>query len=916
MISQGDVAPLLDDLNPPQREAVLHELGPLLVLAGAGSGKTRVITRRIGFLVTQRRVPAWKILAVTFTNKAAREMKQRLETLLGPQAQGLVVSTFHSAAAMLLRREAESVGLTRSFVIYDDSDQLTLMKRAIRDEGIELSTMTPREVLSRIDGEKNQGRLPDEMKPGGDPKAQTVQRLYRRYQKLLRAADAVDFGDLLMLLVEALRTNEELRLRYQNRFSHVLVDEFQDTNPVQYELLKLLAPPPGSPDALRNGVVRPSNLVVVGDDDQSIYRWRGAEVDNILSFPSMYPGALVVKLEQNYRSDQTILEAAHAVIERNRKRMSKKLWSARAKGEHLELIAARDERAEAQSVAMRLHSLRNEGVADFEQMAVFFRTNAQSRVLEETFRLSRLPYVLVSGRSFYERTEIKNAASYLRLMVNPKSDADVDRIINVPARGIGDTTVERLKTFAAESGISLYEALGQVGNIDTLNSGQQRRLASVRVLLEELVQFAHTAPEVTPAAEFMLEKTGMLAGYLAEGSDEAMTRAENLRELLTATQEFDQQRAEALGTTTAQGEVKALAPPPPPPPLPPPPEPVVAKAETAKSETAKSEVPKRRAPTGQGDFFALMSTPAAEESSPEVLPSALVFDVGPGAEAPAPETRVAAGALASSAAAMRNSVSSGAEATSRGTAASGRAAPAFSLDVEAPPVIDSSAEPVSLEVEAPPLQSFLERISLVGDADGESGVGQGRVSLMTLHAAKGLEFDVVALTGMEEEIFPHRRATAPEASEEEMAEERRLCYVGFTRARRRLICSLAQQRALFGDLRFNPPSRFLSEVPPALFGLDLDSTGVPSMEHVPQATRGPMIRRRQADEGPVVDRTYDQSTDFHQDGSHDVRGQRVQHSSFGKGVVLDVSGKGPNAKLTVRFELGVKVVVARFLTPL
>ena len=898
MISQGDVAPLLDDLNPPQREAVLHELGPLLVLAGAGSGKTRVITRRIGFLVTQRKVPAWKILAVTFTNKAAREMKQRLETLLGAQAQGLVVSTFHSAAAMLLRREAESVGLTRSFVIYDDSDQLTLMKRAIRDEGIELSTMTPREVLSRIDGEKNQGRLPDEMKPGGDPKAQTVQRLYRRYQKLLRAADAVDFGDLLMLLVEALRTNEELRLRYQNRFSHVLVDEFQDTNPVQYELLKLLAPPPGSPDSIRNGVVRPSNLVVVGDDDQSIYRWRGAEVDNILSFPSMYPGALVVKLEQNYRSDQTILEAAHAVIERNRKRMSKKLWSARAKGEHLELIAARDERAEAQSVAMRLHSLRNEGVADFEQMAVFFRTNAQSRVLEETFRLSRLPYVLVSGRSFYERTEIKNAASYLRLMVNPKSDADIDRIINVPQRGIGDTTVERLKTFAAESGISLYEALGQVGNIDTLNSGQQRRLASVRTLLDELVRFAHTAPEVTPAAEFMLEKTGMLAGYLAEGSDEAMTRAENLRELLTATQEFDQQRAEALGTTTAQGEVKALAPPPPPPPvpLPPPPEPLVAKP-----ETAKPEVPKKRAPTGQGDFFALMSTPASEESSPETPPSSLEVDAG--AEEPALGTPVVAGALTSSAAVMRNSVGSS-------------PAPAFSLEAEAPPVIDSSSEPVSLEVEAPPLQSFLERISLVGDADGESGVGQGRVSLMTLHAAKGLEFDVVALTGMEEEIFPHRRATAPEASEEEMAEERRLCYVGFTRARRRLICSLAQQRALFGDLRFNPPSRFLSEVPPALFGLDLDSTGVPSMEHVPQATRGPMIRRRQADEGPVVDRTYDQSTDFHQDGSHDVRGQRVQHSSFGKGVVLDVSGKGPNAKLTVRFELGVKVVVARFLTPL
>ncbi|MER2563943.1 MAG: UvrD-helicase domain-containing protein [Myxococcaceae bacterium] len=858
MIAQSE---LLDDLNPPQRDAVLHDRGPLLVLAGAGSGKTRVITRRIGFLVTQRKVPAWKILAVTFTNKAAREMKERLQTLLGAQAQGLFVSTFHSAAAMLLRREAESVGLTKSFVIYDDGDQLTLVKRAIREEGIELSSMTPREVLSRIDAEKNQGRLADAMKPGGDPKAQTVQRIYRRYQRLLRAADAVDFGDLLLLLVELLSTNEEIRRRYQDRFAHVLVDEFQDTNPVQYALLRLLAPPPGSPDAIRHGVPRDSNLVVVGDDDQSIYRWRGAEVDNILSFPNVYPGALVVKLEQNYRSDQTILEAAHAVIERNRKRMPKKLWSARAKGETLELIAARDERGEAQSVALKLHDLRNQGIADFDEMAVFFRTNAQSRVLEEVFRLSRVPYVLVSGRSFYERTEIKDAASYLRLMVNPKSDADLDRVINVPPRGIGETTVDRLKSYAADAGISLYEALGEVGRIDTLNRGQQGRLAPVKLLIDELVAFAKQAPEVTRAVEVMLEKTGMLAGYLAEGSDDALTRAENLRELLTATQEFDQQRAESLGITTAEGEVKALAPvveAPPPPPPPPIVAPAPAPPPAPKKRSAPAPIP------GQGDLFSMFAAPTepvAPEPEPEPAPT----------PPPPPPAR---------------------------------------------PAVDASVEPISLEVEVPPLQAFLERISLVGDADGESGVGQGRVSLMTLHAAKGLEFDVVALTGMEEEIFPHRRATGQEASEEDMAEERRLCYVGFTRARRRLICSLAQQRALFGDLRFNPPSRFLSEVPPELFGIDVNGGGLLAVETVPQSARGPIIRRREQDEGPVVDRTYDQSTDFHQDSQHDVRGQRVQHSQFGKGVILDVNGKGPNAKLTVRFDAGVKVVIARFLTPL
>jgi DNA helicase-2/ATP-dependent DNA helicase PcrA len=847
VVSQAE---LLEDLNPPQRDAVLHERGPLLVLAGAGSGKTRVITRRIGFLVTQRKVPAWKILAVTFTNKAAREMKQRLEALLGPQAQGLVVSTFHSAAAMLLRREAENVGLSKSFVIYDDGDQLTLVKRAIREEGIELSSMTPREVLSRIDGEKNQGRLPDAMSPGGDPKAQTVQRIYRRYQRLLRAADAVDFGDLLMLLVELLGTNEEVRRRYQDRFAHVLVDEFQDTNPVQYQLLKLLVPPPGSPDSVRFGVQRESNLVVVGDDDQSIYRWRGAEVDNILSFPHTYPGAVVVKLEQNYRSDQTILEAAHAVIERNRKRMPKKLWSARAKGEHLELIAARDERGEAQSVALKLHDLRNQGIADFEQMAVFFRTNAQSRVLEETFRLSRVPYVLVSGRSFYERAEIKDAASYLRLMVNPRSDADLERVINVPPRGIGETTVDRLKSWAADRGVSLYEALGDVASIDTLNAGAQKRLLQVRVLLDDLVTFARQSPEVTRAAEVMLERTGMLAGYLADGSDDALTRAENLRELLTATQEFDQERAQSMGLTTAQGEVKA-----PPPPLPPLPEAVLPSAPKKKAAPAK--------PTAQTDLFSMFEAP---EPGPEVEP-----------EQPSPEL----------------------------------------APPPPPPEVDANVEPVSLAVEAPPLQSFLERISLVGDADGDSGVGQGRVSLMTLHAAKGLEFDVVALTGMEEEIFPHRRATGPEASEEDMAEERRLCYVGFTRARRRLICSLAQQRALFGDLRFNPPSRFLSEVPPELFGLDLSGGGMLAVEpQVPASARAPILRRREQDEGPVIDRSYDQSTDLHQGSDHDVRGQRVRHSQFGKGVILDVVGKGPNAKLTVRFDADVKVVIARFLTPL
>jgi DNA helicase-2/ATP-dependent DNA helicase PcrA len=808
------VEDLLADLNPPQREAVLHEAGPLLVLAGAGSGKTRVITRRIAHLVLARNVAPWRILAVTFTNRAAREMRERLTKLLGGAAAGLTVSTFHAAAAMLLRREAAHLGMERNFVIYDDGDQLSLVRRAIREAGLELASVNPRELLSRIDAEKNAGRLPEQMPTNGDPRAETAQKVYRKYQQLLRAANAVDFGDLLLLLVELLRTNEEVRLRYQRRFSHVLVDEFQDTNPVQYELLRLLAPPPSS------------NVVVVGDDDQSIYRWRGAEVENILGFPTVYPGCKVVKLEQNYRSDQTILEAAHAVISKNRRRMEKKLWSSRARGEPLGLLIARDERGEAQQVAARVHQLRREGVCDYDQMAVFFRTNAQSRVLEETFRLMRVPYVLVSGRSFYDRAEIKDAASYLRLMVNPKSDADLTRIINTPARGIGDTTVERLTDFAASKGVSLYEALEAPERIPGLGSAAVKRLRAFRQLIDELVAYARHTPDATSATRFMLERTGLVAAHLEEGSEESLGRAENLKELLTATQEFDSQREERLA---ASGR----------------PLPTLVPLPEGPGAVGTSEPEPEEPASPQGDLFSGF--------------------------APAPKPAVDA------------------------------------------PSLPAGEEGVPLEVEAPPLEAFLEQLSLLGEADGETGVGKGRVSLMTLHAAKGLEFDAVFITGMEEDVFPHRRATGPEASEEDMSEERRLCYVGFTRARRRLFTSLAQSRALFGELRFNPPSRFLSEVPQQLFGLSPDDF---TQSDRPTLARPPSVRRRGVDEGPVIDRTYDQSGDFHQGGDGDVRGMRVHHGQFGPGVVVSVSGRGPTAKLTVRFDhFGVKTVVARFLSP-
>jgi DNA helicase-2/ATP-dependent DNA helicase PcrA len=762
---------LLEDLNPPQREAVLHGDGPLLVLSGAGSGKTRVITRRVAHLVQVRRVFPWRILAVTFTNKAAREMRERLVQLLGAQANDLVVSTFHSSAAMILRREAEHVGLTRSFVIYDDGDQLNVVKRAMREAGIEQS-MQPREILHRIDQEKNAARLPEHMQvEPGDERGMLVRRVYAAYQERLRAANAVDFGDLLLLLVTLFRKRPDVLENYRRRFHHVLVDEFQDTNPVQYELLKLLAPPPSA------------NLVVVGDDDQSIYRWRGADVDNILGFPRQYPGAKVVKLEQNYRSDQNILTAAHEVISKNTRRMPKKLWSDRQRGENLSLLLNRDERAEAQEVARQILALQREGFIKFSSMAVFYRVNAQSRVLEEALRLARVPYTLVSGRSFYDRVEVRDASAYLRLMVNPRSDADLLRIINTPARGIGDTTVEKVTDSANSRGVSLYEALAQPETIPGLNTTAVKRLKGFRGLLTSLATFALDAKDAASAVEQMLRETKLVETLQAEGSDESQTRAENLREFLGAAQEFDLNRAAA-----------AVA--------------------------------------------------AAQNAPPEV-----------------------------------------------------------------PPEVD--AAPLTADV--PPLQAFLEQISLVGEADAE--VGEGRVALMTLHAAKGLEFDAVFLTGMEDGVFPHARALKGEDPDdgEEMAEERRLCYVGFTRARKRLFVSLAQCRSLFGELRYNPPSRFLRDVPPALFGISEQDVAEP-----PRASPMAPPRRRtyEEDEGPRIDRSYSQASDMDGVGG-DVRGMRVRHEQFGTGRVVATDGSGPNAKVTVEFGggVGLKRVIARFLIP-
>ena len=782
---------LLTGLNPEQREAVIRSEGPLLVLAGAGSGKTRVIVHRIAHLIQELGLPTWSVLAVTFTNKAAGEMRGRLHKLVGEPTEarrGVWVSTFHSMGASILRREAERLGLTRSFTIYDDDDQIAVAKRVLREAKREADQASARDLLSAIDRWKNgvgDGLVGEETKEA-----------IRRYHLALRAANAVDFGDLLALPLKLFEEHPDVLARYRQRFSHVLVDEFQDTNQVQYKLLKLLCPPPSG------------NLCVVGDDDQSIYRWRGADVGNILGFETDYPAASVVRLTQNYRSDGNILAAAAAVIAKNPHRHKKELWTSREAGAPLSVLYAQSERDEAEQIAGALRGLQRDGVS-YGEMAVFFRINAQSRVLEEGLRVARLPYVIVRGRSFYERAEIKDALAYLRLGVNPRSDVDVLRVLNAPPRGIGDTTVERLLGRARAQGISLYDALAEeeLSQIEGLNAGARGRLGGFRSLLDALAAIAERG-SAAETAQASLTRSGMLERLAQQDTEESRERAENLMELVGAAREADERFA--VSTEDASTEVDAL--------------------------------------TG--------------------------------------------------------------------------------------------------ELRVSPLLQFLEQVALIGDADGASGAE--RVSVMTLHAAKGLEFDAVIIAGLEEGVFPHSRALAFTAAPEEMHEERRLAYVGFTRARKRLFLSAARARALFGELRFNPPSRFLLDVPEALLDQRVPSAspgyGNRGFDRTSSASSG------SRGDGYAIDRAYDQSVPASygtrpasaRSGARPVRpgrgvaewnasrklvtatrvesidwpsGLAVQHPTFGLGRVLAAEGEGGDAKLTIRFRtVGDKRIVARFVT--
>jgi len=837
-------------LNPEQLAAVTHGEGPLLILAGAGSGKTRVLTHRIAYLLREHKARPGEILAVTFTNKAAGELKSRVAKLVGPEAERLWVATFHAAGARILRREAPSLGLDRAFAIYDDADQLSEVKRACQDLGVDVGTA--RQHLARIDRWKNVGLLPGEVKLAEyDVPGRVSQKVYERYQRALQAAGAVDFGDLIVRVIELFRKHPEIAQGYSSRFRHILVDEFQDTNPAQYQLLRMLAEEHG-------------NLCVVGDDDQSIYRWRGAEVDNILDFPRHFPGTKVVKLEQNYRSTGRILAAAHAVIEKNPRRAEKKLWTAAGEGDKLRVVLAEDERDEAQRVAQELYAENARGTS-YSEMAVFYRANAQSRALEDGLRARRVPYRVVRGRSFYDRAEVKDVAAYLRLCVNPRSDVDLLRIVNNPPRGIGDTTIERLRESATRTGLSLWEAIQSMERDPELAASARTKLVPFRDLVRRLGDAVRSAPGAADAIELVMNETGYADRLRLEG-EEGEDRLENLFELVGAAREFDAVWADAR-TALANGASDASS-------------------SDASARAGAAAAARRLAPGALG-------SPAADDE--------------PG-DRPDPGAALAA----------------------------------------ASPELDEG-------VADTPLLGFLEQLALVGDADAAEG--GDRVSLMTLHAAKGLEFDAVWLTGLEERVFPHARSLGQtrtgsgEEDPDEMAEERRLCYVGMTRARKKLTLTLARCRSLFGELRFNPPSRFLREIPDELatgmgalaaaeprpqlggkwergwggrregeatydyefdqrprwdenaaqFGQRMASAPMPARNRARESRYDPLSRPARKEAAPGMEGLGP--------------GARVRHPTFGVGTVQETDGQGPNLKLTVRFPpgVGLKRVLARFV---
>ncbi len=750
---------LLASLNPAQREAAAHTDGPLLILAGAGSGKTRVITVRMAHLVKTGKAHPGEVLGVTFTNKAAEEMRQRVEDLAGDDCRQMWLSTFHSLCARILRREAPHLGLTRDFVIYDSSDQLAVFKQALKAADIDEKMLTPRAVLSRISQAKNRLETPADMKSSGwNLRDAQISRLYETYLRVLNDAGALDFDDLLLKTVELVETKPDVAEMYARRFRYVLVDEYQDTNRPQYLLIRRLA-------------AHHRNLCVVGDPDQSIYKWRGADLRNILDFEHDFPDATVVKLEQNYRSTQVILDAASAVISRNRNRKDKRLWTDKQGGDPIVYVRANDELEEADYIVRAVRESRSADAGT--TLAILYRTNAQSRAIEDALMREGIAYRIIGGVRFYERKEIKDLLAYLRLVMNPHDDVSFRRVVNVPARGVGKTVMEALESVDLDAGdhhaaTPLFAAgLAPITSSRSLwarlLAGLDKRalppratnaLKAFRDLIVGLAGECATS-SVSIALGLVMDRSGYLKDLRDERSEDAEARIENLMELVSAAREY-------------------------------------------------------------------------ETREPE-----------------------------------------------------------------------------------PSLGGFVDRLSLLSEADEAQGTKDARVWMMTMHAAKGLEFPVVIVAGLEEGLFPHSRSVE---DEEELEEERRLCYVGLTRARERLVLTSAARRRVFGDYQSTEPSRFLDEIPPDLMRR-IEPVAAPSWNTSRYETRNPYARRY----GPGK-RTETESTPFSayenedQSATGGIRnGLRVRHKQFGVGTVVAVEDEGDDMRVTVKFNtVGTKKLLARY----
>ncbi|TGD18576.1 DNA helicase PcrA [Levilactobacillus suantsaiihabitans] len=740
---------LLTGMNDKQTEAVLQTEGPLLVLAGAGSGKTRVLTHRVAYLIEHNNVMPWRILAITFTNKAAKEMRERVIKLLGPDGSDVWVSTFHALCVRILRRDADKLGYNRAFTIADPGEQRTLIKRVLRQQNLDVKKFDPRSVLGAISNAKNALQTPAMMREAaGNPFETTVATVYESYQRELQANQAMDFDDLIMLTIKLFKQDADVLGYYQEKFQYIHVDEYQDTNDAQYTLVNLLAKKHG-------------NLCVVGDGDQSIYGWRGANMENILNFEHDYPNAHVTLLEQNYRSTKTILKAANDVIQKNVNRKKKDLWTDNPEGDKISYYRGQNENDEAHYVVAKIQEEREQHHRGYGDFAILYRTNAQSRVIEETLVKANVPYTMVGGHKFYDRKEIRDVLAYLTLVANPADSMSLERIINEPKRGIGATSVEKLREFAEMNDWTELEATQNIALATNLGARIRNSMEKFGMTLKGIQDQAATMT-VSEITNELLDKTGYMAALKAVAAKnlEAETRIENIQEFLSVTQKFDDDWDQADHDETEERLV---------------------------------------------EFLADLALVSAQD------------------------------------------------------------------DVEEEPA---------------------------------------EVTLMTLHAAKGLEFPVIFLMGLEEGIFPLSRAVL---EDDELEEERRLAYVGITRAQDKLYLTNAYSRMLYGRRQTNPQSRFVTEIDPELLHLDYSETKsglTPSRRDVPFARRtaSAVAKPYHGKTGRVSEPTGT--------GAGQVSwgvGDKASHKKWGIGTVVKVNGTGEDAELDIAFpEQGVKRLLAAF----